>query len=47
MSRQEILTDVPETEVKQKVQDYESEGAEVKVEKQPDGNYKVIATFPE
>lgn len=46
MPRQEILTDVPDSDLARVVKDFESEGATVTKEKQPDGNWTVTATFP-
>lgn len=45
MPRQEILSDIPESELDRVVKDFESEGATVTKEKQPDGNWTVKATF--
>lgn len=47
MPRQEILTDVPESDIDRVVKDFESEGATVTKVKQPDGNWTVTATFPD
>ena len=46
MGRQEVLTDVPDSDVNEVVGDFESEGATVEKTKQPDGNWTVTATFP-
>ena len=42
-----ILTDIPESDVEEVVSDFESEGASVKKKRQPNGKWKVTATFPE
>jgi hypothetical protein len=42
----QVLTDVPAEEVDQVVSDFEAEGATVTKELQPNGKYKVTATFP-
>jgi hypothetical protein len=47
MPRQEVQTDVPEADLAQLVGDFESEGATVTKEKQLDGSWKVVATFPD
>ena len=47
MPRTERLTDVPDDEVDQLVEDFESVGAEVTKTKQDDGNWTVTATFPD
>ena len=46
MARIEELTDIPPSEVDQVVEDYRSEGADVKKTKQPDGNWTVTAILP-
>ena len=45
MARQEVLTNVPDSDVDQVVADFESEGATVEREKE-NGTWKVTATFP-
>jgi hypothetical protein len=47
MPRQVILTDIPQSDLDRVVKDFESEGATVTKEKQPDGNWTVKATFPD
>ena len=47
MSRVEKLTDVPDSAVDQVVKDYKTAGAvDVKKQRQPNGLWTVIATFP-
>jgi len=41
-----VLTDVPSEDVKQVVEDFQSEGAEVTTELQPNGLWTVRAKFP-
>jgi hypothetical protein len=45
MSRIEVLKDVPRSELDEVVNDFKSEGAIVKKEKQENGLWKVTATF--
>ncbi len=45
--RQVILRDVPPDEADNVVMSFESEGATVTKEIQPDGNYMITATFPD
>lgn len=47
MPKTEILTDLPDSELAQVVEDFESEGATVSKTKQPDGLWTVTATFPD
>jgi hypothetical protein len=47
MSRIEEQKNVPDSEVKQVVSDYESEGATVEQIFQSDGNWTVRAIFPD
>jgi hypothetical protein len=48
MPRTETLTDVPESEVDQLVQDFKDSGAtKVEKTKQANGKYTVVATFPD
>jgi hypothetical protein len=47
MPHQEILSDIPESDLDRVVKDFESEGATVTKKKQPDGNWTVTATFPD
>lgn len=48
MAKQKVLTDIPEDEVQQVIDDFESEGCtEVTREKQPNALWTVRATCPE
>lgn len=42
-----IKTDVPDEDVDQLVEDFESEGAKVEKTRQPDGKWIVKALFPD
>jgi hypothetical protein len=46
MAREEILKDVPESELQEVITDFESEGAKVEKIKQPNGKWTIKATFP-
>lgn len=46
MARREVIKGVPEDRIEQLVYDFESEGAQVTREKQADGKWTVVATFP-
>lgn len=46
MPRTETLTDVPDSDVDEKVRDFESEGATVTKTKQTGGKWTVVAKFP-
>jgi hypothetical protein len=46
MLRREVLRDVPEDVIDRVVSDFESEGAQVTKEKQPNGKWTLVATFP-
>ncbi len=41
---QEIIKDIPQTQVQQTVDDFQSEGYKTEVKKQDNGLYTVIAT---
>lgn len=43
----ERLRNVPEADLPEVVEDFESEGATVSTELQPDGRWTVSATFPD
>lgn len=45
--REEIVTSVPDSEVEKVVLDFKSEGALVVKERQPNGTWRVTATFPD
>jgi len=45
MSRMEVLTDIPDSEVDEVVSDFKSEGASVEKEQQDNDLWKVTATF--
>lgn len=47
MPRVETLTDIPDTEVDQVVNDFKSEGATVTKTRQANGMWTVVATFPD
>jgi hypothetical protein len=46
MATREILRDIPDDRIEEVVSDYESEGAQVTRELQPDGKWTLVATFP-
>jgi len=46
MSRVELLTDVPDSDLDELVSDFENEGATVQKKKQADGKWAVVAVFP-
>lgn len=46
MGKERTLTDIPDSDVQQTVEDFESEGATVEKTKQADGNWTVKATWP-
>jgi N-acetylmuramoyl-L-alanine amidase len=47
MSFVRILKDVPDSDLRELVDDFESEGATVETTRQPDGRWTVKATFPD
>lgn len=46
MSKRKTLTDIPDSEIKQVVKDFESEGCVVKKTRQYNGKWTVIAECP-
>lgn len=47
MSRIEIVTDVPLTDLDELVEDFETDGAEVRTKEQADGKWVAVAVFPD
>jgi hypothetical protein len=47
MAKERIMKDIPKSEVNQVVKDFESEGCNVEIKEQPNGNFTVIATCPD
>ena len=45
MQLQEVLDNVPDEQVEKIVQGFMSDGASVKKERQPDGTWRITATF--
>lgn len=43
--REMVVNNVPDTDVERVMQDFWSEGASVRKERQQDGNWKIIALF--
>lgn len=42
----QTMTDVPQAKLRTVVNGFKAQGASVEVKRQPNGNYTVIATFP-
>jgi hypothetical protein len=47
MPHTETLTNVPSSEKEEVVSDFESEGATVQSQREPDGTWTITATFPD
>jgi hypothetical protein len=47
MSIQRKITDIPDDQVDDVIKDFESEACTAEKQKQPDGNWTVVATCPE
>lgn len=47
MATQKVITDIPDDDVDEVVEDFNSEGCNARKEKQADGNWKVVATCPD